>query len=66
MSASLVGSEMCIRDSRTHPSRASGTNFEAIPGPARAGGGLRRTAAPTSLWRIADCTLATPASGARA
>eukprot|EP00969_Alexandrium_andersonii_P060156 2649281-Alexandrium_andersonii.AAC.1 len=32
MSASLVGSEMCIRDS---PSRASGTDFEAASGPAQ-------------------------------
>eukprot|EP00969_Alexandrium_andersonii_P058348 2569708-Alexandrium_andersonii.AAC.1 len=32
MSASLVGSEMCIRDRRT-PSGAPGINFEAAPGP---------------------------------
>eukprot|EP00969_Alexandrium_andersonii_P166191 7343356-Alexandrium_andersonii.AAC.1 len=31
MSASLVGSEMCIRDS----SGASGVNLEAVPGPAQ-------------------------------
>eukprot|EP00969_Alexandrium_andersonii_P293493 12973015-Alexandrium_andersonii.AAC.1 len=44
MSASLVGSEMCIRDRvrhlcekrrRTHPSRASGTRFEAVSEPAQ-------------------------------
>eukprot|EP00969_Alexandrium_andersonii_P246416 10889511-Alexandrium_andersonii.AAC.1 len=34
MSASLVGSEMCIRDrSRKYPSRASGTNIEAMSEP---------------------------------
>eukprot|EP00969_Alexandrium_andersonii_P326226 14414315-Alexandrium_andersonii.AAC.1 len=45
MSASLVGSEMCIRDRirdlhekyrETHPAGASGTHFEAVPGPAEA------------------------------
>eukprot|EP00969_Alexandrium_andersonii_P149510 6611221-Alexandrium_andersonii.AAC.1 len=35
MSASLVGSEMCIRDSRTHPTGAPGTNFVVVSGAAK-------------------------------
>eukprot|EP00969_Alexandrium_andersonii_P205394 9075247-Alexandrium_andersonii.AAC.1 len=37
MSASLVGSEMCIRDSsaQAHPSGASGINFEVVSGAAQ-------------------------------
>eukprot|EP00969_Alexandrium_andersonii_P043897 1924999-Alexandrium_andersonii.AAC.1 len=42
MSASLVGSEMCIRDS---PSRASGTDVQAVSGPAQF-----QVRTPEAIW----------------
>eukprot|EP00969_Alexandrium_andersonii_P115779 5120460-Alexandrium_andersonii.AAC.1 len=70
MSASLVGSEMCIRDRcRAHPSGASGANFEFVPGPAQfklrapeailrlTHGGLRMEADCSPDEPLADCGL---------
>eukprot|EP00969_Alexandrium_andersonii_P247986 10958344-Alexandrium_andersonii.AAC.1 len=55
MSASLVGSEMCIRDRRetrrrTRPSGALGADFEAASGPAQFK--LRRPHAPVSYTHL--------------
>eukprot|EP00969_Alexandrium_andersonii_P107864 4758561-Alexandrium_andersonii.AAC.1 len=54
MSASLVGSEMCIRDSccSTRAGRMADARSERRPSPAAAGGAQQRGGAPVSYTHL--------------